>query len=108
MNETGLADWQLILIFSTIAAIFFGAVWFLVQDTKKSAHARMDRIETDFRTMETTCNTRLATYVNKDDVTKIDHRLDGMDKDIKSGFNTLTGRIDDLLLAFTNGKRKGK
>jgi hypothetical protein len=99
-----------ITLFITISGFIFGWGWKIIQDVKDSAHKRIGRLEEEFKDMEKTCNLRLATYVNKDDVRLIDHRMENLDKDMKSGFAELTGRIDNLLLAFTNGngKRKAK
>jgi len=83
----------------TLMSLSFGIFWKIIADAKKSAHARIDRLDTDMKDMKTDCNNRLATYVNKED-------LGRLDKNMTDGFVTLNGRIDSLLFAFTNGKRK--
>lgn len=93
--------WVAAAVLMTLMFGSFGVFWKIIADVKKSAHARIDRVETDFKNMETTCNNRLASYVNKDD-------LNRLDKNMTEGLSTLTGRIDNLLLAFTNGKSKRK
>jgi len=96
MNELWSAAVLLVLMFGS-----FGVFWKIITDVKKSSHSRMDRIETNMSDMKTDCNNRLASYVNKDD-------LNRLDKNMTDGLATLTGRIDNLLLAFTNGKSKRK
>jgi len=65
----------------------FGVFWKIIVDTKKSAHSRIDRVEEAFNKMEQGCLERLATYVNKTDVEKVEHRLENLDKDIVSSVN---------------------
>jgi hypothetical protein len=91
-------DWY--IVFGVIAAcgIFFGIFWKIVMDVKKSSHARIDRVERDFSVMEATCNTRLASYVNKDDMKELR-------QDMHQQFHGLTKRIDSLLLALKNGHK---
>jgi hypothetical protein len=96
MNELWSAAVLLVLMFGS-----FGVFWKIIIDVKKSSHVRIDRLDTDMREMKTNCDNRLATYVNKED-------LNRLDKDMKDGFNGLTSRIDNLLFAFTNGKTKRK
>ena len=96
MNEIWSAAVLLVLMFGS-----FGVFWKIIIDVKKSAHARIDRLDTDMKDMKTDCNNRLATYVNKNDLNRVE-------KTVTDGFNTMTGRIDSLLLAFTNGKSKRK
>lgn len=85
----------------SLMSLSFGIFWKIIQDSKKSSHSRMDRIETSMGDMKTDCNNRLATYVNKDDLNRVE-------KAVSDGFSTMTGRIDSLLLAFTNGIKKRK
>ena len=96
MNDIWSAAVLLVLMFGS-----FGVFWKIISDVKKSAHARIDRLDTSMEKMKTDCNNRLSTYVNKDD-------LNRLDKNMTDGLSTLTGRIDNLLLAFTNGKTKRK
>ncbi len=79
----------------------FGVFWKIITDVKKSSHSRMDRIETSMGDMKTDCNNRLATYVNKDDLNRVE-------KAVSDGFSSMSGRIDSLLLAFSNGIKKRK
>ena len=96
-----MTDFELALKVGTAMIVLFGfsfgIFWKLLTDVKKSAHARIDRVEKDFSTMETVCNTRLATYVNKEDMK--DLRVD-----MTNQFRGLTTRIDSLILVFKNGK----
>ena len=84
-----------------LMSLSFGIFWKIIADAKKSSHARIDRLDTDVKDMKTQCDNRLAQYVNKEDLNRLDN-------DMKEGFNTVTARIDTLLFAFTNGKRKRK
>ena len=93
MNEILGAGILLVLVFGS-----FGVFWKIIQDVKKSAHARIDRLDTDMKDMKVDCNKRLSTYVNKND-------MDGLRCDMNSQFNNLTTRIDSLLLVFKNGNR---
>ncbi len=90
-----------ITLFITVSGFIFGWGWKIIQDVKKSAHKRIDNVVQDMKDLETGCNNRLATYVNKDDVNRIEKKVD-------NGFVAINGRFDDLLLAFTNGKRGKK
>ena len=96
MDQIWSAAVLLVLMFGS-----FGVFWKIIADVKKSAHARIDRLDMSMEKMKTDCNNRLANYVNKED-------LNRLDKNMTDGLSTLTGRIDNLLLAFTNGKVKNK
>lgn len=93
MNEWFIVSGAMILLI-TIVGFIFGWGWKVIQDVKKSAHARIERLEDDFKDMEHDCTTRLTTYVNKEDMNRLD-------TDMKDGFATLGGRIDNLILAYT-------
>lgn len=100
MNEWVVAAGA-ITVFVTVSGFIFGWGWKIIQDVKKSAHKRIDNVVEDMKDLENGCKSRLDTYVNKEDVNRIEKKVD-------EGFNALTGRIDSLLLAFSNGKSDRK
>jgi hypothetical protein len=100
-------DWSIVIGVITIMGILFGIFWKILADVKSSSHARMNRIETEISKMKTDCNIRLTSFANKDDVEKIEHHVDTLNRNMNTQFSGLTTRIDSLLLHFTkNGAAK--
>jgi len=94
-------EWQLVgYVGAGLIGLFgfsFGIFWKIIQDVKKSAHARLDRMEN-----------RMTDYVKSSEINgqlrKIDTSLVEMRADSNTKFTSLTDRIDNLIL-LVNGTR---
>ena len=87
MNEWQIASW----VGCGLIALFgfsFGVFWKIMQDVKKSAHARIDRIETG-----------LGDYAKLSAV-------NGQYEHLSQAVNNLSTRIDNLIFTINGGKRK--
>ena len=89
-------EWQTIAWVVGIGGSIFCGMWMLLQDFKKGAHKRIDRLEnvTD-EIVRDHITTRAFDRFDKN----ISTRLDGM----QTQMGTTNSRIDDLTLAIRNG-----
>ena len=76
-------------------SIFFG-MWLILQDFKKGAHKRIDRLEN-------VTDEAVRSSITKDALDRFERnitiRLDGMQKHM----DTTNSRLDDLVMAIKNG-----
>ena len=97
-------EWQTIAWVAGISTTIFGVVWLLVQDVKRSAHARIQRVEHVVDNMVVDCAKKKDDFITTKAFDRFEghlvSRMDGFNKNIEH----LTTRVDDLMLALRNGK----
>jgi len=99
MNEWILASGAVMLVL-TLTGFIFGWGWRIISDVKKSAHARIDRLETRMHECDKICNAR------KNNVNEIlESKFSQLRGEMTTGFSNLGGRIDGLILTL-NGRGK--
>ena len=98
----GIIAGGLITLFSFSFAIF----WKIISDVKKSAHARIDRIEKDSKEKvnKDQCETNVKVF--SDSVNRLDQTVIGFRTEVTSQISNLTGRIDTLI-SMNGGPRSG-
>lgn len=97
-------EWQTIAWVAGLATTVFGVVWLLVQDVKRSAHARIQRVEHVIDTVVSDCSKKKDEFITTKAFDRFEghlaSRMDGFGKNIEH----LTTRVDDLVFALRNGK----
>jgi low affinity Fe/Cu permease len=99
-------EWQTILWAFTIGGGIFAGMWILLQDIKKSAHARIGRLENVIDEIVRECGKKKEDFITTKAFDRfegnINTRLDGM----TTQMNTTNSRLDALTLAIRNGSSK--
>ncbi len=92
-------EWQTLAWVAVVGGAIFGGMWLILQDFKKGAHKRIDRLEnvTDEIVRSSITTSALDRFEKN-----MNNRLDGF----QSQMSTQNSRIDDLVLAIKNGGLK--
>jgi len=100
MNEWIIASGVLTLFLMVVGFIFKWG-WNIIQDVKKSAHARLDRLEIRQHELDRNCSER------KDNVNdNLNTGFTQVRNEMTTGFGNINGRIDGLILTLNGRKNK--
>jgi len=92
-------EWQTILWAFTIGGGIFGGMWIVLQDIKKSAHARISRLENVMDEIVRDCGTKKDNFITM-------KAFDRLEVNITRRLDGTNTRIDDLLITLRNGGMK--
>ena len=97
-------EWETIAWTAVVGAIIFGAVWVLIDNSKKSLEGRIKNCEHVIDNMAADCARKKEDFITTRAFDRFEGhlnvRMDGFNKN----FDHLTKRIDDLIHSLRNEK----
>jgi len=99
-------EWQSIAWFLGIASVFFTAVWAIVAESKKSAHARIGRLEHTVDGIIEACAKKQEDFITTKAFDRFENHLNTKFDGMNNSINHLTTRIDDFIRTNRNGKHE--
>jgi hypothetical protein len=101
----GGSDWITIGAFVAVATAFFAAMWAIIGDVKKSAHARIDRVEARVQGIVTDCSQKKDDFITTKAFDRFERHLSSQVDSVKTEVTHLTKRIDDWIAISKNGTK---
>jgi len=110
LRKIGVDMTELWIAGSVLLALVFGTFsvfWKIIQDVKKSLHARIDRNEDKLTERENHCTTVQEKFISIGAFDRFEKHLGSRFDGVKSEVGSLTKRIDDLVFTIRqNGKAR--